>query len=246
MTSDLPKLERLQNIKFNDIRLLKEAMTHKSFAAEHRIPYNNQRLELLGDAVVQIILTRYLYERYPKLQEGTLTKIRSAIVNQDSLATFARSIELGKYLMLGKGEIELNGNDRDSTISDAFEALLGAIYLDQGLQRAEEFILTLLHKHFPDPMEALEILNPKGALQEFTQKIGAKVPQYQVISISGPDHAPQYQVEISILNEPLATAVGSSRKQAENKAAEMVLNMLKKSDDSIPVVLKNKIEQAEQ
>ena len=109
-----------------------------------------------------------------------------------------------------------------------------------------KFILTLLHKHFPDPVEALEILNPKGALQEFTQKIGAKVPQYQVISISGPDHAPQYQVEISILNEPLATAVGSSRKQAENKAAEMVLNMLKKSDDSIPVVLKNKIEQAEQ
>ena len=245
MTSDLPKLERLQNIKFNNFHLLKEAMTHKSFAAEHRIAYDNQRLELLGDAVVQIILTRYLYDRYPKLKEGTLTKIRSAVVNQDSLALFARSIELGNYLMLGKGEIELNGNDRDSTISDAFEALVGAIYLDQGLPRAEEFVLSLLNRHFPDPVDALDTLNPKGALQELTQRIGAKVPHYQVVDISGPDHDPQYSVEISILNNPLARASAGSRKQAENKAAEIVLNLLKSGDSSLPAVLKEKMELAQ-
>ena len=226
--SDLVKLEHVLGIAFHNRHLLKEAMTHKSFAAEHKIPYDNQRLELLGDAVLQIVMTRYLFDRYPDLQEGALTQIRSALVNQDSLAEFARSIDLGHYLMLGKGERELNGSDRDSTISDAFESFTGALYLDQGLEKAQEFFLSILLKHYPDPAETLTTLNPKGALQEYTQKIGAHVPQYKVLSVSGPDHNPRYEVQVSIREIPVASTVASSRKLAERDAAKKALDLLKR------------------
>ncbi|MBR3505778.1 MAG: ribonuclease III, partial [Lentisphaeria bacterium] len=149
--SDLVKLERILGIKFRDEAVYREALTHKSFAAEHQLNYDNQRLELLGDAVVQIILTDYLYRRYKGLQEGDLTKIRSAMVNQDALAQFARDISLGSFLMLGRGELELNGQDRDSTISDAFESLIGAVYLDLGIQAATDLFLPILLKNYPDP-----------------------------------------------------------------------------------------------
>ena len=146
--SDLVKLERILGIKIGNEAVYREALTHKSFAAEHQLGYDNQRLELLGDAVVQIILTDYLYRRYGNLQEGDLTKIRSAMVNQDALAQFARDISLGSFLMLGRGELELHGQDRDSTISDAFESLLGAVYLDQGIEAATKIFLPILLKNY--------------------------------------------------------------------------------------------------
>ena len=224
--SDLAKLQRELALPFRDPALCEEALTHKSFAAEHRLKYDNQRLELLGDAVVQIVLTRYLYDRYPALQEGDLTKIRSALANQDSLAALARKISLGSYLLLGHGESELNGQDRDSTLCDAFEAFLGAVYLDSGLDKATEFFLKILLEVYPDPSVLLRDLNPKGALQEYTQQLGAGIPQYRVIAVAGPDHDPVYTVELSVKGRVISVAAASSRKLAEREAARAALETL--------------------
>ena len=169
MVSDLVKFQRLLGISFKDSSLLAEAMTHKSYAAENSLKYDNQRLEFLGDAVLQIVLTKHLYYRYPALQEGALTKLRSALANQTTLALFARKLEIGEYLRLGRGEIEQNGMDRDSTLSDAFEALAGAIFLDAGEDAAAKYILGILEITYPEPLTLLDDLNPKGALQEYTQ-----------------------------------------------------------------------------
>jgi ribonuclease-3 len=224
--SDLVKLEHILGIEFRNEAVYKEALTHKSFAAEHRLPYDNQRLELLGDAVVQIILTNYLYRRYTDLQEGDLTKIRSAMVNQDALAQFARDISLGSFLMLGRGELELNGQDRDSTISDAFESLIGAVYLDHGLKAATDLFLPILLKNYPDPAESLHEINPKGILQEYTQQKAQGVPQYRVVAVTGPAHAPQYEVEVLIKDKVIARGTASSHKLAEREAARAAVQML--------------------
>ena len=224
--SDFVKLERILGIKFGDLAVYREAMTHKSFAAEHQLAYDNQRLELLGDAVVQIILTDYLYRRYTDLQEGDLTKIRSAMVNQDALAQFARDISLGSFLMLGRGELELNGQDRDSTISDAFESLIGAIYLDHGIKAATDIFLPILLKNYPDPAECLHEINPKGILQEYTQQKAQGVPQYRVVAVNGPAHAPQYEVEVLIKDKVIARGTASSHKLAEREAARAAVRIL--------------------
>ena len=224
--SDLVKLERILGIAFRDEAVYKEALTHKSFAAEHQLAYDNQRLELLGDAVVQIILTDYLYRRYTDLQEGDLTKIRSAMVNQDALARFARDISLGSFLLLGRGELELNGQDRDSTISDAFESLIGAVYLDHGLEAAANLFLPILLKNYPDPAECLHEINPKGILQEYTQQKSQGVPQYRVVAVTGPAHAPQYEVEVLIKDQVVARGTASSHKLAEREAARAAVQIL--------------------
>lgn len=225
---DPVKVERVLGVHFRNPALCREAFTHKSFAAEHAVKYDNQRLELLGDAVVQIILTEDLFQRYVYLQEGALTKIRSALVNQDSLAAFARDVDLGSFLMLGKGEIELHGDDRDSTISDAFEAFMGAVFLDQGLDAAKAFFMPILLKRFPEPSDAIGGLNPKGALQEFTQHDGVGVPVYRVVGVSGPDHQPEYEVEVTVPDHEPVRAKASSRKLAECAAAKLALDLLKK------------------
>ncbi len=227
---DLAKLQRILNLNFIDLKLYQEAFMHKSFAAEHGVKYDNQRLELLGDAVLQIILTRYLFDKYPHLQEGDLTKIRSALANQTSLANLARKIHLGDFLQLGKGELELNGNDRDSTISDTFEAFLGALYLDQGLDAATSFFLSVLEPNCPDPSVLLADLNPKGALQEATQKHGKGIPVYTVIGVSGPNHAPVYTIELQIQNRVICQASAVSRKLAEREAAKIALELLQEDE----------------
>lgn len=231
MVTDLVKFQSLIGIKFKDFTLLAEAMTHKSYAAETILKYDNQRLEFLGDAVLQIVLTKYLYYRYPSLQEGALTKLRSALANQTTLALFARTLNIGEYLRLGKGEMEQNGKDRDSTLSDAFEALAGAIYLDAGEEVAAGFILNVLQKVYPDPTILLEDLNPKGTLQEYTQAhYNGKAPLYKILDVHGPPHDPEYVVEVSLEEFFTAVGSGSSRKNAEQHAAAEALKILRKND----------------
>ncbi len=220
---DFAKMERCLGIRFQNRELCKEAFTHKSFSAEQNLNYDNQRLELLGDAVVQILMTEELYRRYPELQEGMLTRIRSAFVNQASLSGFARSIHLGDFLLLGKGEAELHGEDRDSTLCDTFEAFIGAVYLDQGLECAREFFLTILNREVPDPQAVLSCLNPKGRLQEFTQHHRIGRPAYEVIDVAGPPHQPVYTVKVMLESCEPEQASASSRKQAECVAAEKML-----------------------
>lgn len=224
-------LEGLLGLQFHRKQYLKEAMTHKSYAAETELDYDNQRLEFLGDAVLQIVLTRELFKRYPRLQEGDLTKIRSALVNQTTLAKCARHLSLGEHILLGKGEIEQHGADRDSTISDAFEALLGAIYLDQGEKAAEEFILNIFQKIYPEPSLLLEELNPKGSLQEYTQAhFGNRPPVYRVCKVTGPQHDPLYEVEVSLEGLFQAYGKASNRKSAEQMAASQALQILKEKE----------------
>ena len=224
-------LEEILQLAFREKALLKEALTHKSYAAEAELNYDNQRLEFLGDAVLQIILTKHLFHRYPKLQEGDLTKIRSALVNQTMLAKCARTFQLGDYLLLGKGEIEQNGADRDSTISDAFEALLGAIYLDQGEEAAQGFLKKVFEKVCPDPSRLLEELNPKGSLQEYTQAhFGNRAPVYKVCSVTGPQHDPTYEVEVSLEGIFQAYGKASNRKSAEQAAASQALQFLREQE----------------
>ncbi len=212
--------------EFKRLDLLKEALTHKSFASENNLLYDNQRLEFLGDAVVQIALTQHLFRRYPDCHEGELTKMRSAIAKEASLAAIAKEVSLGEFLLLGKGEMESGGAQRDSTLSDAFESLVGAIYLDAGLDAAQQLLLSLVERIYPEPSALLARLNPKGALQEFTQqKLGA-TPNYSTVEITGPDHSPSYTVEVFVKGKLLGKGSAAKRKAAESSAAEMALRSL--------------------
>ena len=216
-------LEAAVGYKFNDPRLLARALTHRSYASEKKLGEDNQRLEFLGDAVIQVVITEHLYQLYPREREGKLTKLRSALVRKDALAAAARHIGVGEYVMMGKGEMESEGYDRESTLCDAFEALVGAIYLDSDISKARDFLLPLIRDVFPDPDTLLEDMNPKGMLQEHTQKrLGAK-PCYKVMDASGPDHMLTYLVEVSISGCAVATGTGPSLKAAEAAAAKAAL-----------------------
>jgi len=229
MPEDIEKLKLKINYNFADKALLREALTHRTYAVENSLPYDNQRLEFLGDAVLEIILSEYLFKLYPDAQEGELTKMRSAMVNQYSLAILARNIDLGAFMITGKGEKENGGCDRDSTLSDLFEALIGAFYLDADLETVKNFILEIVQKEFPDPRKLLLDLNPKGILQEYSQKKWNEPPIYEILSVSGPDHAPVFSVEV-IIDEIKASGTASSRKQAEIEAAKNAIVIISEKD----------------
>ena len=173
----------------------------------------------------EIIHTEYLYFRYPQLSEGDLTKIRSALSCESALAAVARQLSLGDYLLIGNGEKECHGNCRESTLCDLFEAVLGAIYLSAGLDKAKAFVLNTMESNFPDPKKLLNSLNPKGQLQEFAQGRWKKVPEYRLLRHGGPQHCPFFEVEVRV-ERFVAIGSGSSRKQAEVTAAEKMWNYL--------------------
>lgn len=214
----IPVLGRILGIAQKDLPLLKEALTHRTYAVEHHLNYDNQRMEFLGDAVLEIVLTEYLFRRYPDLPEGDLTKIRSALSCEETLAKIARKMELGSYLLIGNGEKECGGNDRDSTLCDLFEAVIGALYLACGMEHAGKFIVPAFEVEFAEPQELLNTLNPKGRLQEFSQSRWHRTPLYKLFSAKGPQHAPWYEVEVTVANYS-AIGAGNSRKNAEIQAA---------------------------
>ena len=198
---------------------LDEALTHRSYAVENALPYDNQRLEFLGDAVLEIVLTEYLFNLYPECNEGAMTKMRSALVREGALAALARKLGLGEYLLVGHGEQEAGGAGRDSTLADLFEAVLGALYLDGGFERVKRFILDRFRTEYPDPRSLLSSINPKGLLQEYSQHHWGKQPVYSVLRTTGPEHLPVYEVEVS-LHGYVAFGRAASRKQAESAAAQ--------------------------
>lgn len=204
---------------------LDEALTHRSYAVENNLAYDNQRLEFLGDAVLEIILTEYLFNLYPDAPEGEMTKMRSALVREAALARLARKLRLGDYLRTGRGERDAGGADRDSTLADLFEAVLGAFYLDAGFDVVRDFILRLAGEEFPDPRSQLTTLNPKGLLQEYSQRRWGTTPEYQVLHTSGPEHLPIYDVEVH-LHGYIATGRAASRKHAESEAAKSLYHFL--------------------
>lgn len=207
--------------------LLKEAYTHRTFAVEHNLTYDNQRLEFLGDAVVDTILSEYIFLLYTDLPEGDLTKLRSALVCESALAQLARKINLADDLRIGHGENESGGAFRDSTLADLFEAVFGAIYLSCGLDTCREWLTLLFAEEFPDPRQMLVKVNPKGKLQELSQHFWNCTPAYNVFSQSGPQHDPVYDVEVTLL-QWVARGSGKNRKAAEGNAARNLYNYLHK------------------
>lgn len=216
----MESIESRIGYKFRNSLLLAEALTHPSLAYEsQRTHFDNQRLEFLGDAVLQLILTEELFRLFPDFPEGQLTKLRSRVVSRRALAQFATAVNLGDYMLLGKGEEASGGRDRMSTLADAFEALLGAIYLDSGLVPAREFVLRLFQAEIAVLSESPEERNPKGELQECLQAIHPEAPRYRILEEAGPDHRKMFVAEVAWCDRVLATGRGKSKKEAEARAA---------------------------
>lgn len=232
MARNLEELKRELGAAVPWTRRLEEAMTHRSYAVENNLDYDNQRLEFLGDAVLEIILTEYLFNRYPDAAEGEMTKMRSALVREAALARLARKLRLGDCLRTGRGEHDAGGTDRDSTLADLFEAVLGAFYLDAGFDAVRTFVLKLAQEEFPAPRSLLTTLNPKGLLQEYSQRRWGTTPEYSVLHTSGPEHLPIYDVEVH-LRCYIAAGRAASRKQAESAAARNLYQFLVKQEKQL-------------
>jgi len=223
------ELQQKLGYSFRDLRLLRLALTHPSVAHEQGSPVQtNQRLEFLGDAVLQLVLTRELYERYPGLDEGPLTKARARLVNRASLAAKGRELGLGSHLLLSRGEELHGGRDRPSALADTVEALLGAVFLDGGLDAASGFVLREFGESLAGIASQTAADNPKGELQEFLQSSSAESPQYAVASVSGPDHDRVFECTVHHRGRELARGQGKSKKAAESAAAMAALQKLRR------------------
>jgi ribonuclease-3 len=228
--SDLAEFQDRLGCKFRDENLLRLALTHPSVAHESGVATaHNQRLEFLGDAVLQLILTRELYEKYPGSDEGPLTKARAKLVNRRALAERARALGLGAHLILSRGEETHGGRERPSTLADAFEALLGAIFLDGGFETARDFVLREFSTALSPAWvaEAPTIENPKGELQELLQARSPLAPEYRTISATGPDHDRVFECTVHHEGVELARGSGKSKKAAESDAALAALQKLR-------------------
>ena len=226
--SDLSQLQEQLGYRFREPGLLSLALTHPSVAHEQGLPVQtNQRLEFLGDAVLQLALSRELYEKFPDCGEGLLTKARAKLVNRRSLAERARQLGLGQHLIISRGEELSGGRDRPSALADTFEALLGAVFLDGGFEAAREFILRQFLSAFGE-LSVIPILeNPKGELQEFLQSFSSETPHYHVVSTSGPDHDRVFECTVHHAGAELARGRGKSKKAAESDAALNALAVLR-------------------
>ena len=213
-------LEEKIGHKFRNSLLLAEALTHPSLGHEtQRHHFDNQRLEFLGDAVLQLIITEHLYALFPREAEGKLTKLRSRLVSREALRAHAAKLDLGHFLMMGRGEEACGGRERISTLADAFEALLGAIYLDTNLETARRFVLALAAGDLAQlEVEPIDI-NPKGHLQETLQAISPRSPVYELLSESGREHEKTFVVRVVWEGMALGEGTGRSKKQAETAAA---------------------------
>lgn len=224
MTKQLDVLCRKLGLSFNDPELLGVALTHRSVGAK-----NNERLEFLGDAILGFVIAQRLFELFPEASEGVLSRLRASLVNQGSLAELARHLQLGDYLHLGSGELKSGGFRRDSILSDALEAIIGALFQDQGIDACQRWILQL----FAEKLQSVSLDNwrkdPKTQLQELMQSKKIELPEYTLITMSGLPHEQTFKVKCTIpLLKDACIGVGATRKRAEQAAAEQMLNLLNK------------------
>ena len=220
-----PLEERIE-YKFRNSLLLAEALTHPSLGHEaQHYHFDYQRLEFLGDAVLQLVITEYLFSYFQIEAEGQLTKLRSRLVSRDGLKAHAAALDLGRYILMGRGEETSGGRERTSTLADAFEALIGALYLDGGLDVAKNFILTQTRADLAKLAEEPVDFNPKGDLQELVQSISPRSPVYELVSQSGPEHEKTFVSEVVWEGIVLGQGMGRSKKQAETAAALEALQL---------------------
>ena len=217
------ELEERLGYHFTDKKLIIEALTHKSY----KKPYNNERLEFLGDAVLDLIVGEFLFHKFPNSDEGHLSKIRASLVNESGFALLAQQIKLGDYIYLSAAEENNNGRKKSSLLSNAFEALIGAIYLEGGLEITREIAIKLLQEtHQKIDLQSLS-KDYKTALQELTQATHGVTPTYTLLRSFGPDHKKEFEIAIILDGETIATAQGKSKKEAQQKAAHIALKKLK-------------------
>ncbi len=209
------------NLSFSNLDLLIEALTHRSYLNEHRDyqGHHNERLEFLGDAVLELAVTDFLYKKYPAKPEGELTSYRAALVNTVSLAESAQELGISEYLLLSKGESKDTGRARDVILADAFEAIMGAIYLDKGFAAAEAFIASHLFNKIDSIVEKRSYQDAKSRFQEVAQEKRGVTPSYETLSESGPDHAKVFTVGVFLGREEVAHGEGQSKQEAEQAAA---------------------------
>lgn len=229
----MSNFEALQNelgYEFRDVSLLKLALTHPSVAHEQgAMQQHNQRLEFLGDAVLQLALTRFLFDAFPESDEGPLTKARAQLVNRRALAEQGRRLNLGNHLILSRGEEMNNGRERPSAVADAFEALLGAIFLDGGYDAAQQFVLNRFRDMLGELTGLPNLDNPKGELQEVLQAQSPDPVHYRLERVSGPDHDRVFECTVHYRGAEIGRGTGKSKKEAESQAALAALADLRQS-----------------
>jgi len=227
LSADLRHLQQSLNIHFKNRQLLKQAFTHASYVNEHRFGQHqdNERLEFLGDAVLELTVSEFLFEAHPNRPEGELTKLRAAIVCEPSLVKFAEALQFGQYVLLGKGEELTGGRMRPALLADVFESFVGALYLDQGLEVVRSFLTKYV---FPQVSQdgKMQINDFKTRLQEFTQQHNMGLLEYRIVEERGPAHEREFVSEVHMGEECLGRGTGRSKKEAEQHAAAQALERI--------------------
>lgn len=222
----MDSLEKNLNYKFKNIKLLKNALTHSSYANEMRGGLtSNERLEFLGDSVLSIIVSDYIYKHYGNMPEGELTRLRSSLVCEKALCVFSRELHLGDYLMLGKGEERNGGRERDSILADAFEAVLAAIYLDGGMEPARKHVMNFVLRELKTSKDD-SFKDYKTLLQEIIQRNPEESVEYILTREEGPDHDKRFTIEVHLNSNVIGEGTGKSKKQAEQMAAMQALKLM--------------------
>jgi ribonuclease-3 len=218
------ELAQRLHLNFKDLLLLSRALTHRSFLNEHTEALeDNERLEYLGDAVLDFIVGVWLYHHYPEMAEGDLTRMRSALVHTEQLAVFARKVKLGDAMRLGRGEVQAGGQNRSALLCDTFEAVVGALYLDSGVDAVNTFMHPLLQEAAEDILVNHKNEDPKSLLQEWAQSQGFQAPLYITRSAHGPDHSKIFELEVVIAGNIYGTGTGPSKSTAAKAAARVAL-----------------------
>ena len=231
MKEFVEQVQEVIGINFNEPKLLITALTHSSYANQHRDEQYNERLEFLGDSILQVTITEYLFLNYKEKSEGELTKIRSLIVCENSLYEIGKSLNLGKFLRMSKGEELTGGRERVSLIADAVEALIAAIYLDKGLEYAKDYIIGSFKAIIERAINNDIILDYKTRLQEYLQKNGEISIVYELIKFEGPPHRRKFFTKLIIDNKEYSSGEGYSKKESEQDAARTALKQLEKNNE---------------
>lgn len=230
---ELQEFETKLGVPFLNRPLLNQSLTHSSFGHEKNQP-DNERLEFLGDAVLKLVATEYLYKKFPDLAEGDLTKIRAAVISDESFSRVGLKLNIGNYLLLSANEKKGGGSRRRSNLANAFEAVVGAVYLDAGLSKVRDLIIEFLREEIEIVSSTGYIRDYKSALQELAQKTKHQLPHYHVIKESGPRHRRVFWIEVKVKGKRLGIGRGGNKKEAEQRAAAMALKHLKGEEKTVP------------